>query len=97
MPTHGTCGIARGAYVHGPVRANIFFGRGFDLQNFLNSEIHIVFGVQLLELSFAALWKVYRGSETHLQSCMVKNSVCNLKCTVSALSIIIGNLRMLIK
>ena len=66
VPTHGTCGIAWDAYVHGPVRANIFFGRGFD---FLNSEIHIVFGVQLLELNFAALWKVYRGSETHLQPC----------------------------
>ena len=25
----------------GPGRANIFFGRGFDLENFLNSEIHL--------------------------------------------------------
>ena len=25
----------------GPAGANIFFGRGFDLENFLNLEIHL--------------------------------------------------------
>ena len=52
--SHGTRGIAWD--VHGPVRANIFFGRGFDL------EIHLVFGVQLLELNGVLAAVVFQKS-----------------------------------